>query len=129
MTIHRESSTIVVRRAILPILGQRKSPEKLIGMAGPRVVALNIRPWASDEQERESGLHGSYDAALGLGTGSNATATGRSVVRLDNTQSWELDQPDPLLAVGDKVTIRRATLGSFLLTTPTNRVHRVRRIN
>jgi hypothetical protein len=57
------------------------------------------------------------------------SSNGRPLVRLDNAQAWELDQADPLLSVGDKVIIRRATLGSFLLTTPTKRVHRVRRLS
>lgn len=65
----------------------------------------------------------------GVVTGFGTSSLGRPVVRLDNSQSWELSESDPLLSVGDKVTIRRATLGSFLLTTPTKRMHRVRRIS
>jgi hypothetical protein len=65
----------------------------------------------------------------GVVTGFGQNTNGRPVVRLDNTQSWELDQADPLLTVGDKVTIRRATLGSFLMVTPTKRLHRVRRLS
>jgi hypothetical protein len=65
----------------------------------------------------------------GLVTGFGMSSNGRPWVRLDNAQSWELDQADSLLSVGDKVTIRRATLGSFLLTTPTKRIHRVRRLS
>jgi hypothetical protein len=66
----------------------------------------------------------------GVVTGFGTSSIGHPVVRLDNTQSWELlDELDPLLSVGDKVTIRRAALGSFLLTTPTKRMHRVRRIS
>ncbi|SRR5579871_2082196 len=42
---------------------------------------------------------------------------------------WELlDSADPLLRVGDAVTIRRATFNSFILTTSTRREHRVRRL-
>jgi hypothetical protein len=52
---------------------------------------------------------------------------GAVVVNLDNGQSWELDEGDPLLASGDSVTIRRAALGSFVLTTPTHRTHRAHR--
>jgi hypothetical protein len=66
----------------------------------------------------------------GVVTGFGTSSLGRPVVRLDNTQSWELlDELDPLLSPGDKVTIRRAAMGSFLLTTPTKRMHRVRRIS
>jgi hypothetical protein len=52
---------------------------------------------------------------------------GAVVVNLDNGQSWALDEGDPLLAPGDSVTIRRAALGSFVLTTPTHRTHRAHR--
>ena len=52
---------------------------------------------------------------------------GAVVVNLDNGQSWSLDEGDPLLAPGDSVTIRRAALGSFVLTTPTHRTHRAHR--
>ena len=63
-------------------------------------------------------------SVAGLGT----SAIGRMLVELDNGQSWELDSADPLLAVGDAVTIQRGALSSFLLTTPSRRTHRVRRI-
>jgi len=61
----------------------------------------------------------------GLSTG----PSGRSRVSLDNGQLWEIeDAPDRLLAAGDTVTIQRATLGSFLMVTPSKVSHRVRRI-
>lgn len=54
----------------------------------------------------------------------------RTQVTLDNGQIWEYqDDPDPLLSIGDSVTIQHATLGSFLLLTPAKHSHRVRRIN
>ena len=56
--------------------------------------------------------------------------TGRTRVALDNGQTWELeDDVDALLAPGDSITIKRAFLGSFLMTTPKNFSHRVRRIS
>ena len=55
--------------------------------------------------------------------------SGRPRVLFDNGQTWEYEEDgDYLLAVGDSVTIRRASLGSFLLVTPSKLVHRVRRI-
>jgi hypothetical protein len=48
-------------------------------------------------------------------------------VELDNSQAWELDEADPLLARGDVVTIRRAILGSYVMITASKRSHRVRR--
>ena len=53
---------------------------------------------------------------------------GKRTLVLEGGGVWELIQDDPVLAVGDLVTIRRAALGSFLLTTPGKRVHRVRRL-
>ncbi|HMH29768.1 MAG TPA: hypothetical protein VK580_14375 [Steroidobacteraceae bacterium] len=54
----------------------------------------------------------------------------RTQVTLDNGQIWEYqDDPDPLLSIGDSVTIKRATLGSFILLTPTKLSHRVSRVD
>jgi hypothetical protein len=53
---------------------------------------------------------------------------GKPTIALDNDQVWELDSSNPLLVVGDAVTIRRAALGSFLLTTPQKRTHHARRL-
>jgi len=60
--------------------------------------------------------------------GIGATASGRPTVALEGGQLWELDGPDPLLANGDSVTIQRAAFGSFVMTTPTRRTHRVHRV-
>jgi len=62
-------------------------------------------------------------------TGIHTSPRGRPVVDLEGGQAWELDGADPLLAPGDLVTIRRASLGSFILTTPTKRLHRAYRLN
>jgi hypothetical protein len=48
-------------------------------------------------------------------------------VALDNGQSWAFGDPDALLSSGDAVTIRRAALGSFLMTTPARHTYRVQR--
>lgn len=48
-------------------------------------------------------------------------------VSLDNGQSWTFHDPDALLRSGDAVTIRRAALGSFLMTTPARHTYRVQR--
>jgi hypothetical protein len=54
--------------------------------------------------------------------------TGHMTVALEGGALWELDDGDPLLAPGDRVVITRAALGSYLMHTPTRRVHRVRRL-
>jgi hypothetical protein len=48
-------------------------------------------------------------------------------VSLDNGQSWTFHDPDALLRSGDAVTIRRAALGSYLMTTPSRHTYRVQR--
>ena len=54
----------------------------------------------------------------------------RTQITLDNGQIWEYqDDPDPLLSIGDSVTIKHGTLGSFLLLTPAKHSHRVSRVN
>jgi hypothetical protein len=62
-------------------------------------------------------------------TGFRKGPSGRPRVLLDNGQTWEYEEDgDYLLAIDDSITIRRASLGSFLLVTPSKLVHRVRRI-
>jgi hypothetical protein len=53
---------------------------------------------------------------------------GRETISLDEGALWQLDGSDALLASGDSVTIKRAALGSYVLTTPSGRTHRVRRL-
>jgi hypothetical protein len=47
---------------------------------------------------------------------------------LDNGQIWKFVDPDPRLRPGDSVTIKRAALGSFLMTTPSRHSYRVERL-
>jgi hypothetical protein len=56
------------------------------------------------------------------------SSTGRSTVTLEGDQVWELDSADPVLRNGDTVSVKRGTLGSFILTTPAGRLHRAHRI-
>jgi hypothetical protein len=64
-------------------------------------------------------------------TGISASPNGYPIVALEGGQRWELytfDGFDPKLTSGSEVTIKRASLGSFLMTTPGGRSHRVRRL-
>jgi hypothetical protein len=61
-------------------------------------------------------------------TAMGKTIDGRPTVTLEGGALWLLDEADPLLAVGDTVTVSRGVLGSFLLETSTKRLHHVRRI-
>ena len=96
---------------------------------GPAVESKADFGLTAAQKRKESDEPAKAQAIDGVVTGFGMSSNGRPLVRLDNVQAWELDQADPLLSVGDKVIIRRATLGSFLLTTPTKRVHRVRRLS
>jgi hypothetical protein len=53
---------------------------------------------------------------------------GRETISLDEGALWQLDGSDALLSSGDSVTIKRAAMGSYVLTTPSGRTHRVRRL-
>lgn len=65
--------------------------------------------------------------ALVIGFG--MSPNGHPTVTLEGGALWELDNSDPLLKTGESVIIKRAALGSFLMTTPTGRTHRVRRLH
>jgi len=53
---------------------------------------------------------------------------GQAVVVLDNGQTWKVTDDDGALSKGNQVTIKRASLGSFLMVAPSHHVYRVRRI-
>lgn len=57
-----------------------------------------------------------------------ADSHGGTLVRLDNGQTWTLEDGPAILRAADAIVIKRAALGSFLMTTPTGRVYRVRRL-
>ncbi len=53
---------------------------------------------------------------------------GNVAVLLDNGQTWTFNDAESLLRKGDSVAIKRAALGSFMMTTPSRRTYRVKRI-
>jgi hypothetical protein len=77
------------------------------------------------EEHPNRALTASLDAPI---VAVGKSASGRMTVALEGGALWELDEADPLLAVGDVVTITRAALGSYILHTPSQRSHRVRRL-
>jgi hypothetical protein len=54
--------------------------------------------------------------------------SGRTLMVLDNGETWTVMDNDGRLSSGDAVTIKRAALGSFLMFTASNHSYRVRRI-
>jgi hypothetical protein len=63
-------------------------------------------------------------------TALHQAADGALVIDLDNGQQWlqTSGASSPLLEVGHEVTIRRAALNSFRMSTPGGRVLKVRRV-
>ena len=57
------------------------------------------------------------------------SANGHMIVSLEGGAVWELDDSDPLLAVGETVTITRATFRSYIMHTPSKRTHRAHRLS
>jgi hypothetical protein len=53
---------------------------------------------------------------------------GRTLIVLDNGETWTVTDNDGRLSSGDAVTIKKAALGSFLMFTASNHSYRVRRI-
>jgi hypothetical protein len=113
------------------------APAAPVATAAPVAAASPAAQARAPESPEDFGLSGVQKAprreqiqaitaeVVVMGHGAN----GRVQLGLSNGQSWELeDAADALLAVGNPVTIRRASLGSFLMTTPKKVTHRVRRV-
>lgn len=58
----------------------------------------------------------------------NSGANGRTFIVLDSGQTWTMEENDGWLSKGDAVTIKRAAMGSFILTTHSNHTYYVRRV-
>jgi hypothetical protein len=109
--------------------------DKLAGRAAAPVVSSAPPP--AEVPKQSFGLYAAEHPAAPKAAGLlnakivaiGASADGRTRVSLDGGQLWELDAADPLLANGDSVTIKRAALGSFIMTTPTGRTHRAHRLH
>lgn len=53
---------------------------------------------------------------------------GHSTIVLDSGQTWTVLDDDGWVSNGDQVTIKRAALGSYLMTTPSHHTYRVHRV-
>jgi hypothetical protein len=58
----------------------------------------------------------------------NSGGNGQTYIVLDSGQTWVMAENDGWLSKGDSVTIKRAALGAFLLTAPSNHSYHVRRV-
>ena len=69
-----------------------------------------------------------YPAVTAAVAGVTTDPSGLMLVSLEGGELWRIEGADPLLAKGDAVKIQRAKLGSFLLTTPSDRMYRAHRL-
>ena len=53
---------------------------------------------------------------------------GHATVVLDNGQTWAVLDDDGWISSGDQVSIKRASLGSYILMTPSHHTYRVHRV-
>ena len=114
------------------------APVAPVAVPAPTQLPVTAAPGSASSSPKESfGLYSAehptaLPAAQSLTevvTAMGTSAGGRPTVTLRDGQVWEFDTSDPLLAIGDTVTIRRAALGSFILETPSRRRHRARRLH
>lgn len=61
-------------------------------------------------------------------TSADLDPQGNWSVGLDNGQWWTFKNPEAGVQIGDAVTIRRAALGSYLMTTASHHTYRVQRV-
>lgn len=118
-------------------LAERAAPSQIAASAAPVGAVAPSQPSPAVAPKESFGLHAAEHPAppkkepshtakiVGLST----TNSGRPTVMLEDGELWQLDAPDPLLVEGNSVTITRGVFGSFLLTTPTGRTHRVQRLH
>jgi hypothetical protein len=78
--------------------------------------------------EHPSAPKSAVDSVTGKVVALSYDSYGRETVSLEGGPMWQLAGSDALLANGDSVTVKRAVLGSYILTTPSGRTHRVRRL-
>jgi hypothetical protein len=67
----------------------------------------------------------SIDARI---TAVGSSPHGQTNIVLDSGQTWVVSENDGWLSKGDAITIKRASLGAYLLTAPSNHIYYVRRI-
>jgi hypothetical protein len=118
-----------------PVSGPAPATTSAAAPAAATTTAIAAPPAAAQAPKESFGLYAAehptvYTQTAQTGTviGFGVAANGRPTITLDGGQVWELDNADPLLSTGNSVTIKRASLGSFLLTTSTGRTHRVHRL-
>jgi len=80
------------------------------------------------EAEHPAAPKSGIEAVTGKVVDLKYDAYGKETIWLEGGAIWQLAGSDAVLAKGDEVTIRRATLGSYLMRTSAGREHRVKRL-
>jgi hypothetical protein len=117
------------RLACFDRLAAQSAAGKLpVAAAVPAAPATAVQPPAFGlyKSEHPAAVEQAISAKI---TAFGRRADGKPTIALEGNGLWELEDSDPLMAVGDVVTIRRSALGSFMLETPTHRTHHVRRLS
>ena len=120
---------------VAPAVVQTPASAAIAPAAGPAArpvseaekFGLSERQRAAREPQPEKPPATAVTAAV---TAVRKLPTGYLRIDLDNDQAWQQTEIDPniRLRTGDRVTIRKAALGSFLLETPGRYSTRVRRV-
>jgi hypothetical protein len=97
--------------------------------AGPATDEFGLNPALRRAREAANPGEGSPDRIEARVVGLQRRGTGELTIALDNGQVWiQVEVSHKRLAEGDRVLIRKAAFGSYLLVTPSRASMRVRRI-
>ena len=113
--------------AVVPASPAARAAGQAGATASPAAAAPAAASFGSYQEEHPAAPQAAPTLTTRV-TAMGKTIDGRPTVTFEGGALWLLDEVDPLLAVGDTVTVSRGVLGSFLLETPGKRLHHVRRI-
>jgi hypothetical protein len=131
---HRPSNRTAAAAAVKP---SAAAAETLPPAAAPAASTVPAAAAAIPAQDRKNfGLNLAQQHMAFAGPTSidarieaiNSGANGRTLIVLDGDQTWTVEENDGWLSKGDAVTIKRAAMGSFILTTHSNHTYYVRRV-
>ncbi len=99
----------------------------LVGGPAPPTPAASPGTSFGDNRPRFSAAAEEPASIQAVVVGITQSRAGPMRLELDNGQTWTVSDSDVRLERGDPVTIRRASLGSYLMQTPSRRSYRVMR--
>jgi hypothetical protein len=120
--------------AAFPRPSRASSPEPAAAPVAVEEPAADARKFGLSDKQRAALEAKPAEQAVAATTATVKTVrklpSGYWLIGLDNDQVWQQTEIDPniWLRPGDQVTIRRASMGSYLLVTPAQYSTRVRRL-